>query len=500
MKIVTSTQMRSLDENAANLGITGIQLMENAASAVVGELPAYASKFVICCGSGNNGGDGLAIARMLFLSGKTVHVIIANRPKADDAKHNFEILKNLGVPISTELDELSLKKLEECDVIVDALAGIGLCAGARGLTKTIIEAINNAHKTVVSVDVPSGINSDNGNVCGVAVKADVTVTFELPKIGLLTGDGVDYVGKLVIKPISLPINVESCNINMTDLDYINRDIQPRKRNSYKGNFGKILVVAGSTGLTGAAYLASEGALRSGSGLVTLAVPKSLNNTMEKKLTEVMTLPLPDKDGIIAEDVFDSMKSVATRAGAIVYGCGLTECEAVRKTLKSLILSVTCPIVIDADGLNVIAQNLDILKLICSPIVLTPHPMELARLCGVSVDKVNANRVDYATKFAQEHNVIVVLKGAGTIIASPEGECFINPTGNAGMATGGTGDILSGIIASLIGQGLSPYNAAITGAYIHGMCGDYAALDLGMRGMTANDILQYLPRAMKLIKE
>ena len=500
MKIVTSTQMRILDENAAKLGITGIQLMENAASAVISQLPAYATKFVICCGSGNNGGDGLAIARKLFLMNMSIHVIIVNRPKAADAKHNYDILKNLDVSISSELDEISLKKIEDCDVIIDALVGSGLCAGVRGFTKSLIETINNAHKTVVSVDVPSGINSDNGNVCSVAVKADITVTFELPKIGLLTGDGVDHVGQLVIKPISLPVDVESCNINMTDLDYINRDIQPRKRNSYKGNFGKILVVAGSTGLTGAAFLASEGALHSGSGLVTLAIPKSLNNTMEKKLTEVMTLPLPDNDGVIAIDAFDVMKSYVTRAGAIVYGCGLTECEAVRKNLKSIILSASCPLVIDADGLNVMAQNLDILKFLCSPTVITPHPMELARLCGVSVDKINANRVEYAMNFAQEHRVIVVLKGAGTVIASPEGECFINPTGNAGMATGGTGDILAGIIASLIGQGMTPFNAAIAGAYLHGMCGDYAALDIGMRGMTANDVLQYLPRAMKLIRE
>lgn len=510
MKVANCSQMKNIDRTAIDeIGIPGIVLMENAALKVVEEIKGTLGEIgyksiVIFCGKGNNGGDGFAIARHLRNMGANVLVILLadeNEIKGD-ALINFKIIRQLSIKIAqvynrTALEEIAAS-LYMCDLVVDAIFGTGIKGKITGIADDIIQLINFSGRYVISVDIPSGINGDDGRICGICVNADKTVTFVLPKIGLLNFPAADYVGELVIADISIPhsiIQAQNININTIGREDIKALLPLRKNDSNKGDYGKIVVVAGSTGMTGAAALAATAALRSGSGLVTVGIPKSLNMLMEVKLTEAMSLPLEDDGkGVLSQSCTSQILEKMCKTDVLVFGPGLTNEPSVSDILADILKKADIPIIIDADGINALAKNINILKECNCPVVITPHPGEMSRLTGLDIRHIQSDRIEVAQKFAQEWQVTVVLKGARTIIACPTGETFINTTGNPGMATGGTGDVLSGLIASLIGQGLDINRAAMMGVYIHGFAADLEVGQKGQHGLIATDIVEALPMA------
>lgn len=508
MKVANCSQMRNIDQTAIHdMGIPGIVLMENAALKVVEQIKAILGEvsyksILVFCGKGNNGGDGFAIARHLYNMGANVLVVlIADRNEIKgDALTNLKIIEKLDIKVVQVQDESLLEEIAAslylCDMVVDAIFGTGVKGTIDGVEADIIQLINYSGRYVLSVDIPSGINGDDGQVCGICVNADKTVTFALPKVGLLSYPAADYVGELIVADISIPnsiIEAQNININIIEKEYVKDVIPMRKNDSNKGDYGKVFVIAGSTGMSGAAVLASLGALRSGAGLVTAGVPESLNDVMEIKLTEVMSFPLEDEGrGILAHSCIMQIFEKMDKMDVLVYGPGLSTDKNVEEILLDILKKSEIPIIIDADGINVLAKNINVLKECKCPVVVTPHPGEMSRLTGLDIGYIQTHRIEVASDFARQWNVIVVLKGASTIIAWPDGEVYINGTGNAGMATGGTGDVLSGVIASLIGQGLEADEAAVAGVYLHGTAGDLAAKDKGQHGLIATDIIEALP--------
>lgn len=509
MKVVTSGEMREIDRRAIQeFGIPGVVLMENAAlkvfEAAKGMLGEAAGKRVLVfAGKGNNGGDGFAAARHLANWGAEVEVLLFAPKKylSGDALINFSIIINMGIPVHDVLTsedlEMVKSRLAGASLIIDAILGTGIKGPVSGILRDAVLLINNSGIPVLSVDIPSGVNGDNGRVCGDAVRADITVTFGLPKRGHFLFPGAEHTGKLLVEDIGIPKRVIEQYEDITG-ELITRSriaglITKRKRDVHKGTFGRVFFLAGSAGYTGAAFLACQGALRSGSGLVTLGVPESINPVMEVKLTEVMTLPLPETDeGTLSRDAVPAVLEQVRASRALGVGPGLSTCKDVPEVVKTLVREADIPLVLDADALNSLADDPDILKSRKAPAVITPHPGEMARLLGTSTAEVQEDRIEVAREAAAKWGVIVVLKGANTIIGHPDGRFFINTTGNPGMATGGTGDVLTGIITSFLGQGMSPLDAALAGVYIHGLAGDRVSLEKGERGLTAGDIVETLP--------
>jgi len=492
MRIVTPQQMNSIDSRAKEMGVPSLILMENAAAAVVGELPADAKSFLVVCGSGNNGGDGYAIARLLYCAGKTVHILKCDEPKTDDSKINYKIAVDLNIPFVT------LSDTSEYDVIVDALLGTGLNGTVRNREREIIDYINNSGSFICSVDMPSGTDGKSGLTCGISVKADKTITFALYKQGQLWTDNT---GKLVLKNISIPpeaIEQERIQTYVLDYPFIKGLLPERASDAHKGSCGKLLVVAGSEGMTGAARLCCEASLRMGTGLLRLAIPKSLNIVMEKTLIEAMTLPVNEHEGAIdvtsAEQILPYLKA----SDALLIGCGLSTKDGAKEAFRRIVEECKLPMVIDADGLNILAENLDLIN--GKDAVITPHIVEFSRLSGLSVEEIYTDRVKAALDFALKYNVTTVLKGKGTVIALPDGHSYINNTGNEGMATGGSGDVLAGMIASLIGQGLSTGDAAVAGVFLHGLCGDIAKEYKGVFSMLPTDMINCICEALDVVKE
>ncbi len=489
MKIVMPEQMRKIDQAAVRMGVPSLLLMENAASGVIRELPEEAQSYAVFCGKGNNGGDGYAIARQLYTAGKNVKIIAIGKPDKGDAKINYEIAKKIGVPFSN-YDDLS-----GYDIIIDALLGTGLSKKVEGEYARSIEKINKSGKKVYSVDIPSGVDGKTGETLGISVNADVTVTFCLPKAGLYYSDSV---GRLVICPISIPkqaIDEQNLWLNLITDEWVKDRMPKRKKQSHKGDYGKVLIIAGSVGMTGAARLCCGSALRMGSGIVYLAVPKSLNEIMENSLTEAITIPVREIDGVLDSNAYDDILPYMKMADVLLVGCGLSTKAGTMDVFRNLMEKCEVPMVIDADGLNLLAKDISLLKRKDNPKVLTPHIVEFSRLSGIKTEEINNDRINLARQFAMDNNVVLVLKGAGTVIAAPEGECYISPTGNAGMATGGSGDVLSGMIASLIGQGVPPFDAAVMGVYLHGKCADIAAGEKGQCSMLPTDMIECIPKAV-----
>jgi NAD(P)H-hydrate epimerase len=514
MKVANCTQMKQIDTKSINkYGIPGIVLMENAAISVVNETKTFLGdlehrSIIVFCGKGNNGGDGYAIARHLFNNRANVLVIMISSKEEinGDALINLEIIEKLGVKIIYAQDKSYLEgiaaSLYLCDLVIDAIFGTGIRGSIKGISKRIIELINSSGSNVISVDIPSGVNGDTGLISDVCIKADITVTFGLPKIGTICYPGAEYCGKLVVADISIPQNVidnEGININLLDEKLIENMCPVRYNNSNKGDYGKIFIVAGSKGMTGAAVLASQAALKTGSGLVTVGIPETLNDVVEMKVTEVMSYQLKDTgNGILAlESAHDILKK-AENGDVLVYGPGLSKNKTIGDILEKIISNYSGPMVIDADGINALSSNINILEESISDIIITPHPGEMSRLTGYEIDYIQKNRLSVAYDFANKWKVTVVLKGARTVIACPDGEMFINTTGNPGMATAGMGDVLSGIIASLIGQGLSAKEASLFGVYIHGLSGDIGVKKIGPFGLTAADVIDRIPETLKKI--
>ena len=513
MKVVTAEQMRHLDRRATeDYAVPSLLLMENAGIRVfvaVARLleDAPDASVLVICGKGNNGGDGFVVARHLQDAGMRVTIALAADPEEirGDAHTNLEIAFRMNIPALQVMEIVDLcEPLAECELVVDALFGTGMKGEAAGLAAEIVDAINDSGKTVVSVDLPSGLNADTGEVGEHCVWADETVTFAAPKIGLVTYPGAKYVGRLTVGDIGIPeplLSHPSLKVELMQDDLIREMLPDREPDAHKGTFGHLLVLAGSVGMTGAAALASEAAARVGAGLVTLGCPWSLNDILEAKLTEVMTIPLPESAArSLAPDAVDVLKPLLARCNSVAIGPGISQHADTARFLRTLLSKLESPVVIDADALNALAGEAALLSGLAAPAVITPHPGEMARLMGTSSAAIQSDRLKAATEAAAKLGVVVVLKGARTVIAAPDGQTFINPTGNVGMAAGGMGDVLTGAIGGFLAQGLSPLKAAICGVYIHGMAGDMAAEELGLAGLMASDLLLNLPKAIKALAE
>ena len=511
MKVVTANEMRQIDQQTIEgIGILGIVLMENAGRAVVATIQKHFSgcrRVAVVIGKGNNGGDGLVAARLIALTGCSVQIILVSPPYqfTGDALTNLQIAQNLNLPIVQALSETDLDKLErqisQCELIVDAIFGTGLRGAVRGFVANVIACINARGCPVVAIDLPSGLETDSGVIEGACVKATHTVTMGLPKRGLLLHPGADTAGQLEIANIGFPpsvIQARNIEVNWTRLEDAAKLIPPRYQNSHKGTYGRVFVAAASTGMTGAAALASEAAARVGAGLVTVGVPNSLNPVLEVKLTEAMSLPLPETDeGTLALDAGTQiLEFIARNRSILAIGPGLSQHPETVALVHHLIRESDCPIVIDADGLNALAKSKELLSSLRSQTVLTPHPGEMARLIGGTVPEVERDRIGIAQQFAQEHNVTLVLKGVPTVIASGDGAVWVNSTGNPGMATGGMGDVLTGVVAGLMAQQSSSHDAAVLGVYLHGLAADIAAESIGVHGLMARDVLEALPTAFQ----
>ena len=390
------------------------------------------------------------------------------------------------------------------DMVVDAIFGTGFSGELDTAVSKVIEAINSSGVTVLAVDTPSGLNCDTGEKPKSCVRATYTATLALPKIGHYFYPGQSYCGLTKVIDIGIPAKaLEELNltVNLTT-PWLVRDLIPdRKPTAHKGEAGKLFMVAGSVGMTGAATLAAQAAVRSGCGLVTVGCPKSLNDILEIKLTEAMTRPLPEVRSarcLAVRGLGDILQGIGN-ADASCLGPGIGRHHDTKELFKRLIASLDRPAILDADGLFPFSGHPELLKNCKADLVLTPHIGEFSRLCGLSIEEINQDRIKAASDFAIATEQVVLLKGAPTIIASPEGTCFVNPTGNAGMATGGSGDVLSGLIGALLALNMSAYDAAICGAFIHGWAGDLAQRAIGTFGMSASDIISYLPKAFKVLK-
>lgn len=513
MKVVTAHTMQEIDHQSINeYGISGLQLMEAAGCGCVEEIIAefgLKGRAVVMSGKGNNGGDGYVIARLLIQKGWSVKaIILADREEIlGDAAINLEKLSGSTINYCTHEGQLSALHMEEiyqADVIIDALLGTGLRRDVTGIYLEAIDLMNSSGRPVLSVDIPSGIHGTTGRILGDAVRAYITVTFAFAKLGHVLYPGAEHTGRLVVVDIGTPTELMK---TAAGYDYLNSDkmrplLHRRDRLAHKGNFGHCLIIAGSTGKTGAAALSANSAVRAGSGLVTLAVPESLNFVLEIKTTEVMTVPLSDSgSGHLTNSSFPAIEKLLSGKDAIAIGPGLDRRPGTYALVQNLVENIDLPMVIDADGLNALSEDITILKRKKSKqVILTPHSGEMSRLLGNSIPDVDAVRILVAQEFARNNGVYLVLKGARTIIASPEGIAAINSSGNPGMATGGMGDVLTGIIVSLLGQGYPSWDACCLGVFLHGFAADMVAEDKGEIGIIASDVIEQLPYAFnKLLK-
>jgi hydroxyethylthiazole kinase-like uncharacterized protein yjeF len=505
MKLATREIIREIDRiSIEEYGIPGLILMENAgravAKVVLEEFPD-AKKIAIFAGGGNNGGDGFVVARHLLGEGLDVTTYLAVDPKKykGDALTNFEALRKIGGKL-VELKN-GFSEYKDADLIIDALFGTGLDREVEGFYREIINFINSQPVPRVAIDLPSGLNADTGFPLGVSVKADITVTFVLPKIGLAIYPGVDHAGKVYVVDITTPKFLEKdIPFELITYDTLRKVLKPRRPDTHKGTYGHLFILAGSPGKTGAATLTALGALRVGTGLVTVGIPKSLNPIMEEKLTEAMTEPLPETENstLGRESIESALKLMSARKTALAIGPGISTTQDTAQFLYEILKSSSIPIVVDADGITLIAQNPKILKELKTPLIITPHPGEMSRLIGKTGEEVQKNRIGVARDFSTMYNVYTVLKGARTVISTPDGRVFINPTGNPGMASGGMGDVLTGVIGGFLAQGYNPTDACTLGVFAHGLAGDLVARKKGEAGIIAGDVTDILPEALREI--
>jgi len=509
--VATALEMQNIDKRARDeFGIPTLLLMENAALGITRIVEdklgsVKEKKITVISGKGNNGGDGLAAARLLYNRGARVCIYLLSEPDAiaGDAATNLNIALKMGIELhSTGNYDLRTMKsvINHSHVIIDAILGTGLSSPIKGEYSEIIEMINHSQRPVIAVDIPTGINSDTGEVMGIAVKAADTITFAIPKRGHLLYPGSDYTGKLYIVDISIPnaaIEKESVYVHLLTEEDMTCLIPLRQKDSHKGSFGHVLVIAGSIGKGGAAVMTSISCLRAGAGLVTLATPQSVQPIVAEKLTEIMTSPLPETyDKTISLSAMDEIMNLIRDKDVIAIGPGLTVHKDTAAVVRKVLKEVDVPVVIDADGINALIDHLDILKERRAATVLTPHPGEMGRLIGKSTADVQKDRIGTARDFAMSHNVFLVLKGANTLVAEPSGKVYISPTGNPGMATAGTGDALTGILAGLTAQ-MNDISAGVKlSVYLHGLAGDIAAKEVGMISMIAGDLIDRIPAAIR----
>ncbi len=503
MLLAKADQMRAIEEEAvAAQGISLYDLMERAGAAVAGEaremLPR-GGRVAIFCGKGNNGGDGFVAARLLAAEDKyNVEVVmLAGAGEASGAAAQaYQEIAHIDAIAKTSFNPR--KPPKDPGLIIDAILGFGLKGEVKGPAARAIETINSYTGAVLSVDIPSGVDADTGQVAGPAVKADRTVTFTCPKAGMALYPGIEHTGALRVADIGIEKTAIAAHANIClGSRAVVRPLLPARRTDvHKHDCGRVVVIAGSVGMTGAAAMCAQAALKIGAGLVTLGVPESLNDILEVKLTEVMTRPLPETpERTIRAKAVDEILEILPGADSVVIGPGLSTHTSTVTLVRQLVTLVEAPLVVDADGLNALAGKADLLAKRPGPTVLTPHPGELGRLLKIPADEVQSDRLAAAAKAGESWQATVILKGARTVVAG--GGCLhINPTGNPGMATAGTGDVLAGMVAGLIAQGLPAYPASVLAVYLHGRAGDLAALERTELALIATDLLDYLPTAIK----
>jgi len=515
VKLVSSATMRQIDRKAIDgRGIPSAELMENAgrgiAMRILSELllKPESSHVTVFCGKGNNGGDGYVIARYLKEAGAEVVVYYLGPidKLSPDARLNYDRADKLGLEMHEVGGIDDLPDELECDLAIDAVFGTGFSGTPRGLAGELVEYINDLDCLIAAVDMPSGLNADNGACEGSVVDVDCTYTLALPKFGLFLSPGREICGDVAVVPIGIPDDVIDSFDLKPDLAtgaFVAELLPIRKPDSHKGDFGRVLTIAGSTGMTGAAALSALASLRSGCGLSRLACPKSTQPVAATKLTEVMTAPMPDvrKKGVFALRSLGEVRQLIKDHDAVVLGPGIGRHHETMELTRRIVAGLDKPTVIDADGLNAFVGHTEILRDCQTTLVLTPHPGEFARLSGSEVppEREIEVRIETALKFAAANNVVLVLKGSPTLVASPDGRCTLNPTGNHGMATGGSGDVLSGIIGTFLAQMDNAYDAAVVGVFVHGLAGDFAADEITPRALIAGDIIDYLSEVFEALE-
>lgn len=514
MKVTSVSEMKKLDIRAVEeYGIAELILMENAGNSIFyvikNEFKIKNKKFLILCGQGNNGGDGMVLARKILSNKGDVKLILVSDEKKlkGITRKNYEILKKTKIDIQNKPSLKNIKSLiNKSDIIVDGLLGTGLKGNLKGLYKDVIHLLNKSNKTVVSIDIPSGINGDTGDVMCIAVRSNLTVTFGLPKIGNLLYPGAYYCGKLIVSHISFPPSLyedNSLKISINELI----PLKERGKDTHKGSFGKSLFISGSRKYLGAPYFSAFSFLKAGGGLSYLGTPKSISSFIARKGRELVLIPLEETDsGSISLNNKKELIKFTESVDFIVLGPGLSLDDETCKLVCELTDKIKKPLLIDGDGLTAIKDDLNIIKKRKFPTILTPHPGEFGRLINKSIDEIKKNRIRLIQNYTKELKSIIVLKGAHSLIGFPDGRVFINLTGNPGMATAGSGDVLTGTIAALFGifrsqKESTPLDSAVRmGVLIHGFAGDLSSRKVGEDGLVAEDILKFIPKAMKIYRE
>ena len=508
MKICNVNEMREMDNRAINeYDIPEAILMENAGQAayftILKEFEIKNKNFVTFCGVGHNAGDGLVVTRKIFSNGGKVSVIILGDSTKFDgaARQNFEIVRKLQIEI-IYLDDISqaVEKIKHADAIIDAIFGTGLDREVTGKYKEAINLINKNNKTVFSIDIPSGINGDTGKIMGVAVKANYTTTFGLPKIGSLLFPGDEYVGKLYVSHISFPpVMYNSDKMKIAVNDYI--PIPLREKDTHKGSFGKVLFIAGSSNYTGAPYFSAMSFLKAGGGLSYLATPLAVASVVGNKGSEIVFVPQKNTlSGSISLENEKQLLKFSESVDMIVIGPGLSLNDETQTLVRKLCTAINKPLLIDGDGITAISKDLNCIKKRKAPTILTPHLGEMARIVGQNIEDISNNKINILQNTAQELNATIVLKGAHSLIGYTDMRVFVNLSGNPGMATAGSGDVLTGTIAAMFGLGFSINDAVRMGVFLHGFAGDLAAKEKGEDGLIASDIMDQLPASQKIYRE
>jgi NAD(P)H-hydrate epimerase len=515
MKILTSREMKEIDRKAIeDIGIPGPVLMENAGLQVLKALrtrfPRPADeRIVIVAGKGNNGGDGLVVARHLHNAGAKPEVLLlASREEVKgDAALNLAVALRLGVPVTEVRTPEHWKRcrmdIVHATVIIDAIFGTGLLKPLEGLHARVVEDINKAGGFKLAVDIPSGLSSDSFEVIGPCVRADMTVCLAAPKVAHVFPPAEECIGDLFVAAIGIPpvlFDSPGLKLELVEKGTVMPFFKKRKKDSHKGTFGHLLAVSGSLGKTGAAGLAGKAALRMGAGLVTIATAASALPGIARSMMELMTEALAETPAkTVAREALPRVIELMKGKNAILLGPGLSTHPSTAELVLALLPKIKVPAVIDADGLNIISSDPEVLRRLQAPAVLTPHPGEFARLVGRSSADVLKYRLELVPAFAEKYGVHLVLKGYRTLTAAPDGRVFVNPTGNPGLATGGSGDVLSGMIASQIIQETDFLGAILSAVYVHGLSADIAAEKLSQKYLTAGDVIRYLPRALKALE-
>lgn len=498
MKILKAKEMSALDRRTIEeIGIPSVVLMENAARGLLKAVEKHfseAKRILVVAGKGNNGGDGLALARMLYLKGRKVDCYLALGEPKGDALLQLNILKNLNLePLTKE------PNLKDYDLIVDALFGTGFEPPIRGEVGELIKRMNESGVPILSIDIPSGLSANTGRVFKPSVRASVTVTFQFPKVCHVLFPAAKLCGEVLVVDISIPEDLAK-GIKRSTIEVEDLLIPQRERDTYKNREGHVLIVGGSRGKTGAVMMSAMAATRTGSGLVTVGVPEELDPILEVNLVEEMSFPLPGKERLsyfCVEKILEEQE----RFSALAMGMGMDRYEEGQDIVRDLITGWGKPILLDADGINNLADlgNLDILKDREIPVVLTPHVGEFARLTGLSSLEIIENQIDVAQEFSLKNRCYVVLKAARTVITTPEGEAFVSMRGTPAMAKGGVGDVLSGVLISLIGRGMDIKEALKTGVFLHGLAGEIAEEKLHRECLRARDLIEAIPKAYKSIE-